>query len=82
MVDQHPDALKLQAEAALKRLEEARLHERCPKACKSCSQKHRKVRDMVQSSRRHGSHCVRLLVPVQERSLPEVRFMRQERQRM
>ncbi|KAL5508447.1 hypothetical protein ACEPAH_6066 [Sanghuangporus vaninii] len=42
MPDQHPDVLKLQAEAALKRLEEARLHERCPKACKSCSQKHRK----------------------------------------
>ncbi|KAL5527191.1 hypothetical protein ACEPAG_5982 [Sanghuangporus baumii] len=42
MPDQHADALKLQAEAALKRLEEARLHERCPKACKSCSQKHRK----------------------------------------
>ncbi|EJD00957.1 uncharacterized protein FOMMEDRAFT_147640 [Fomitiporia mediterranea MF3/22] len=31
-----------QARMALKKLDEARLHERCPKACKACSQKHRK----------------------------------------
>lgn len=47
MKTEYPDLLKLQAEAALRRLEEARLNERLPKACKSCSQKHRKVCNMV-----------------------------------